>query len=83
MAVSPGPEPYPTPRGKVVRGTDGWLFLHRDTNRVMGQQSGEIRLDPNQLTQWRVLLDTRNAWVERQDARYVFLIAPNAASIYP
>jgi SGNH hydrolase-like domain, acetyltransferase AlgX len=83
MAISPGPEPYPTPRGKVVRGTDGWLFLHRDTNRVMGQQSGEIRLDPNQLTQWRVLLDTRNAWVERQDARYVFLIAPNAASIYP
>jgi len=71
------------PRGKVVRGADGWLFLHRDTNRVMGQQSGEIRLDANQLTQWRVLLDTRHAWLERQVAAYVFLIAPNAASIYP
>ena len=66
-----------------MRGKDGWLFLHRDTNRAMGQQSGEIRLDPNQLTQWRVLLDTRDAWLARQGAGHVFLIAPNAASIYP
>lgn len=66
-----------------MRGKDGWLFLHRDTNRAMGQQSGEIRLDPNQLTQWRVLLETRDAWLARQEAHHVFLVAPNAASIYP
>ena len=83
MAASTGTQPYQPPRGKVVRGKDGWLFLHRDTNRVMGQQAGEIRLDPNQLTQWRVLLDSRDAWLARQGARHVFLIAPNAASIYP
>ncbi len=74
---------YQSPRGKVVRGRDDWLFLHRDTNRAMGQQSGEIRLTPYQLMQWRILLDTRLAWLERQGARYVFMVAPNAASIYP
>ena len=47
-------------------GPGRWLFLHRDTNRAMGQQSGEIRLDRNQLMQWRILLETRVAWVERQ-----------------
>jgi len=74
---------YQSPRGKVVRGKDDWLFLHRDTNRAMRHQSGEIRLTPNQLMQWRILLDTRVAWLERQGARYVFMVAPNAASVYP
>jgi len=74
---------YRSPRGKVVRGRDDWLFLHRDTNRAMSQQSGEIRLTPYQLMQWRILLDTRVAWLERQGARYVFMVAPNAASVYP
>ncbi len=84
MAVSPSlHSSYRSPRGKVVHGKDGWLFLHRDTNRVMGQQSGEIRLDANQLTQWRVVLDTRTAWIERQGAPYVVVIVPNVASIYP
>jgi alginate O-acetyltransferase complex protein AlgJ len=83
MAASIDTQHYQPPSGKVVHGRDGWLFLHRDTNRVMGQQSGEIRLDPNQLTQWRVLLDTRAAWLARQGAAYVFMIAPNAASIFP
>ena len=82
MADAPRSE-YQSPRGKVVRGRDDWLFLHRDTNQVMGQQSGEIRLTPHQLMQWRIVLDTRAAWVERQGARYVFMVAPNAASIYP
>jgi alginate O-acetyltransferase complex protein AlgJ len=81
MAVSPASDDS-SPRGKVVHGREGWLFLHRDTNRAMGQQSGEIVLTPHQLMQWRILLETRLAWVERQAARYVFMVAPNAASIY-
>ena len=74
---------YQSPRGKVVRGHDDWLFLHRDTNRAMGQQSGEIKLSPYQLMQWRIVLEQRVAWLERQGSRYAFMIAPNAASIFP
>ena len=68
---------------KEVRGKDDWLFLHRDTNRALGQQSGEIVLTPHELMQWRVVLECRDAWLEQRGVRYAFVIAPNAASIYP
>jgi alginate O-acetyltransferase complex protein AlgJ len=68
---------------KVVRGRDGWLFLHNDTNRTMEQQAGIIRLNNMQLRNWRIVLDLRTAWLERLGIPYFVLIAPNAASVYP
>jgi hypothetical protein len=68
---------------KVVRGRDGWLFLHNDTNRMMDQMAGIIRLNNMQLRNWRVVLDLRTAWLERLGIPYFVLIAPNAASVYP
>jgi alginate O-acetyltransferase complex protein AlgJ len=69
--------------GKVVEGLEGRLFLANDANRVLDQHSGVLRLDEDQLRQWRLLLETRSAWLERRGSRHYFLIAPNAHSVYP
>jgi hypothetical protein len=68
---------------KVVRGKDGWLFLHNDTNRTMDQLAGIVRLTSLQLRRWRLLLELRTAWLERFGIPYFVLIVPNAASVYP
>ena len=68
---------------KVVRGKDGWLFLHNDTNRTMDQLAGIVRLTPLQLRRWRLLLELRTAWLERFGIPYFVVIVPNAASVYP
>jgi acetyltransferase AlgX (SGNH hydrolase-like protein) len=70
-------------RGKVVRGKDGWLFLEHDSNRIMDQQSGRLRFRRHELLQWRYVLESRIAWLERIGIPYVFMVVPNAASLYP
>jgi alginate O-acetyltransferase complex protein AlgJ len=67
---------------KVVRGKDGRLFLDNDSNRVVAQHSGELRFTSEQLEQWRYLLETRTAWLERGGARHFFVVAPNSHSVY-
>ena len=69
--------------GKVVEGRDGRLFVANDGNRVLDQHSGRLRFDEDQLRQWRLLLETRTAWLERRGSHHYFLIAPNAHSVYP
>ena len=68
--------------GKVVRGKDGWLFLDNDSNRVIAQHAGELELSPEQLNEWRYLLEMRIAWLERAGSRYHFLVAPDPHSVY-
>ena len=68
---------------KVVEGREGRLFLANDANHVLDQHSGRLRFTDDQLRQWRVLLETRTAWLERRGAHHYFLIAPNAHSVYP
>jgi alginate O-acetyltransferase complex protein AlgJ len=68
--------------GKVVEGLEGRLFLANDANRVLDQHSGRLRFDEDQLRQWRALLETRTAWLERRWSHHFFLIAPNAHSVY-
>ena len=67
----------------VVPGRDGWLFLQRDTNRLLDQMAGVLRLNPLQLRQWRFVLETRAAWLAHLGIPYFMLIAPNAISVYP
>ena len=69
--------------GKVIEGRDGRLFLANDANRVLDQHSGDLRFAEDQLRQWRHLLETRTAWLERRGRRHYFLIAPDAHSVYP
>jgi alginate O-acetyltransferase complex protein AlgJ len=68
---------------KVIRGKNGWLFLAKDSNDVLAQHTGGARLSEAQLEQWRYVLETRTAWLERQGIPYVFMVAPNGHSVYP
>jgi hypothetical protein len=69
--------------GKVIRGKDGWLFLARDSNDVIAQQTGEKPLDPTTLSFWKLLLEHRISWMDRHGIAYFFLVAPNAHAVYP
>jgi alginate O-acetyltransferase complex protein AlgJ len=69
--------------GKVIEGKDGWLFLANDTNRVLDQHTGAVRLNKRQLEQWRGTLEDRAAWFAERDIAHQFVIAPNTHSIYP
>lgn len=68
---------------KVLRGKHGRLFLDNDTNHVLAQHSGALRLSAIQLRQWRFVLETRIAWLARLGADHHFMVAPNAHSVYP
>src|SRR5262245_12500703 len=69
--------------GKVVQGRNGRLFLDNDTNEVIAQHTGALRLDERGVEQWRLILEHRTAWLERRGVQYLFLVAPNAHSVYP
>jgi alginate O-acetyltransferase complex protein AlgJ len=67
---------------KVVRGKDGWLFLDFDTNRVMAQVQGRLRLSAEELRQWQFLLENRVAWLARRRALYLFLVPPLPHAVF-
>jgi hypothetical protein len=79
---------YPVPQVatsqvKVVRGRDGWLFLDFDTNHVMAQVHGRLRLSVEQLRQWQLLLEDRTTWLARRGTPYYFLVAPVPHVVFP
>ncbi|MEJ7891560.1 MAG: hypothetical protein WKF94_02835 [Solirubrobacteraceae bacterium] len=69
--------------GKVIEGKDGWLFLANDKNRVLDQHAGLIPFAAPTLRRWQLTLETRAAWVSAIGGRYVFLVPPNAHSVFP
>jgi alginate O-acetyltransferase complex protein AlgJ len=68
---------------KVLFGRDGWLYLRRDTNDVLGQQTGRVRLGDERLKAWRGVLEERMAMAERCGALWSCLVAPDKESVYP
>jgi alginate O-acetyltransferase complex protein AlgJ len=68
---------------KVVEGKDGWLFLGRDTNHVIHQHTGRLQFTLRQLEDWRHVLESRVAWLDRRQIPYFFLVPPNAHAVYP
>jgi alginate O-acetyltransferase complex protein AlgJ len=67
---------------KYLRGKDGWLFLDRDTNRLLDQHTGLLKLTDLELRAWQRVLENRIAWLGRRDIPYLFQIAPNPHVIY-
>ncbi|HEY5410570.1 MAG TPA: hypothetical protein VIJ94_07575 [Caulobacteraceae bacterium] len=64
-----------------LEGESGWLFIN-DIDDVMEKNAGEVTLSGADLRHWRMTLELREAWVERQGGRYRFLMAPNKISVY-
>jgi len=67
---------------KVMVGQDGWLYLRRDRNDILAQHTGKLRFEPEQLAQWRSVLQERKDESERRGAVWSCLVAPDKESVY-
>jgi hypothetical protein len=68
---------------KVLHGRNGWLFLRADTNDIVGQQTGRVRLGPEGKARWRRTLKARIEATERLEIPWVCLVVPDKESVYP
>ncbi|HEV2857199.1 MAG TPA: hypothetical protein VGW80_02215 [Solirubrobacterales bacterium] len=72
----------PTEREKVVVGKDGWLFLRRDTNDVIGQHTGRVRLGDEELARWRRILEARVKAARELETKWLCLVVPDKEALY-
>jgi len=62
-------------------GRDGWFFFAGD--QMVEHQRGVLQFTPEQLRDWHVLLERRRDWLSQRGIRYLFVITPDKASVYP
>jgi hypothetical protein len=63
-------------KSKVIRGSDGWLFLTNDSNQVDQRMAGEIGCDSPSLHAFIILLLTREATLEKLEIPYQVVVVP-------
>jgi hypothetical protein len=68
---------------KVMFGEEGWLYLRRDSNDILGQHTGKVRFEREQLEEWGAVLEGRMRESERLGAVWACVIAPDMESVYP
>jgi hypothetical protein len=73
----------PAEREKVLHGKDGWLFLRRDTNDVIGQQTGRVKLSRGNRRAWVRVLRHRAEVTERMGTVWQSVIIPDKEFVYP
>jgi alginate O-acetyltransferase complex protein AlgJ len=73
----------PAERQKVLPGTDGWLFLHRDPNDVIGQHVGRVRLKRKGRRGWASLLKSRIATLKSIGSVWLCAVIPDKNFVYP
>lgn len=66
-----------SPAGNVDFGKNGWLFL-KDWMTFRGTM--DVR--KQDLEQWRLTLERRDAWLAKRGIRYLYVMAPNKSTIY-
>jgi hypothetical protein len=73
----------PPEREKVLFGKDGWLFLRRDTNDVIGQQTGRVKFSRRQRREWKSVLQQRVTAIGRAGPTMECLVIPDKEFVYP
>ncbi len=73
-----------SPTNKVVVGSQGWLFMARetDTRDEMDYYRSLRPFTPEEIGHWRKMLSQRRAWLARRGITYLFLVVPNKSTIY-
>ena len=66
---------------KVLDGEGDWLFYTGD--RLFKDFMGIDPFTGEELRAWRAALEGRQAWLAERGIRYLFVVAPNKAMIYP
>ncbi len=67
---------------KRLEGKDGWLFLHNDSNDVIGQHTGRVVLRRRQLDAWRALFQGRLDLTAELGCTWLCTIVPDKESVY-
>jgi hypothetical protein len=62
-------------------GRDGWFFFAGD--QMVEHQCGALQFTPEQLRDWQDLLERRRDWLAQRDIKFLFVVAPDKASVYP
>jgi alginate O-acetyltransferase complex protein AlgJ len=65
----------------VLVGKDGWLFTSEF--QMVEHYSGQIQFTPEQLQDWKELLEKRRDWLARRGIAYVFVVTPDKQTSYP
>ena len=65
----------------VLIGHDGWFFFAGD--QMVEHESGALQFTPEQLRYWQALLERRRDWLAQRGIKFLFVIAPDKASVYP
>jgi hypothetical protein len=76
------PKEVSSERENVVVGKEGWLFLRQDTNDVIGQHTGRVKLDREQRDRWRSVLASRVKVARELGATWLCLVAPDKEAVY-
>jgi hypothetical protein len=71
-----------SPSDQVVIGTAGWWFVG-DHYRAVEYQRATRAFTSDELEQWRRRLEARRDWLAERGIAYLFMIAPDKASVYP
>ncbi len=65
----------------MLPGKDGWLYYTGESS--MDDVLGKASLKQAELEKWRISLQGKSNWLNRQGIRYFFMIAPDKQTIYP
>ena len=74
-----GVDPIPQ---KVVKGTNGWLFLGDSYSNAMKESKAIIAFEEKELTKIKAMLLKKKAWLDQQHIDFYVAVAPNKHSIY-
>lgn len=70
-----------SPTSKVIIGKSGWLYYSGGT--ILNDYIGILHYDDIQKKKYFEMLKNRAEWLKSKGIRYLFVIAPNAQSVYP
>ena len=62
-------------------GRDGWFFFAGD--QMVEHERGVLQFTPEQLRDWQILLERRRDWLAHRGMKFLFVITPHKATIYP
>jgi alginate O-acetyltransferase complex protein AlgJ len=68
---------------KVLVGKQGWLFLHGDTNDILGQHTGKVKMGVDRTARWHRVLEGRIATSKNLGIPWHCIVAPDKEAIYP
>ena len=68
--------------GKRIEGLEGWLFIANDSNDVLGQHAGRVRLSDADLEAWAEVLRGRMALTEELGITWICTVVPDKEGVY-